>query len=299
MIPYSEFITFVRQNVFPELAEIEKRDKKKIFFLKKTPILLALSAGALFVEDMIVHKSDGLKIFFIILFLTGFIGSIWLSVYKKNLKEKFRPKIMKNLRLEAFQKKSRMPVISLRSKGLLPSYSSCFEDDCFCCTVLKTPFAMREVRLKKSSGSGKKRRSVTVFQGPIVYFDTEKNYPATVLVKEKRKTGLFLLGEDKKNHVTLEDPEFEEKYAVFSKDQIGARKILTPAFMETLKKVETVFQAPASLLFDKNQVIVAIDTRRDMFEFIDLKNGLTDEAPYRRFYEETAALQTLGELLKN
>jgi hypothetical protein len=42
------------------------------------------------------------------------------------------------------------------------------------------------------------------------------------------------LGGDGRSRVKLEDPEFEAAYQVWSTDQIAARALLTPAFMERL-----------------------------------------------------------------
>ena len=66
--------------------------------------------------------------------------------------------------------------------------------------------------------------------------------------------------------IKLENTEFEKEFAVYSEDQIEARKILTPVIMENLVKLQrsTKFRIYASFL--DNRVYFAINTNKDMFE---------------------------------
>lgn len=84
-----------------------------------------------------------------------------------------------------------------------------------------------------------KRYYITEFSGLVITLKFEKNFQGkTILANDKGKVFNFVQGMAKnEERVELESPEFEELYEVYSTDQIGARKILTPAFMEKLTKL--------------------------------------------------------------
>ena len=88
-------------------------------------------------------------------------------------------------------------------------------------------------------GSGKSRR--TVFQGQIFNIAFPRRFLGTTVVlrdsgwlnRFERPRGLEKVG--------LEDPHFEEVFEVFGDDQVEARAILTPTFMERLVALESAY----------------------------------------------------------
>jgi hypothetical protein len=98
-------------------------------------------------------------------------------------------------------------------------------------------FALCEATL--SQGSGKSRH--TVFHGQIFRIGTPRRLLGTTVVlrdsgwldRFERPTGLKKVG--------LEDPVFERIFEVFGSDQVEARVILTPTFMQQLVDLETAY----------------------------------------------------------
>jgi hypothetical protein len=91
------------------------------------------------------------------------------------------------------------------------------------------------VELKLDSGSGKNRR--TVFDGLLVTIDLPRDTHAiTAVVSDAGDFGNFAerMGKSGRQRVRLEDPVFEKTYEVYGTDQIAARALLHPAFMEKL-----------------------------------------------------------------
>jgi len=75
--------------------------------------------------------------------------------------------------------------------------------------------------------------------------------------------------------IKLEDPLFGRKFTVYSEDDIEARYLVTPAFMERFLKLTTSFGTKnAKCAFFDNKVMFAISTRRDLFEFGSLFKSL-------------------------
>ena len=80
----------------------------------------------------------------------------------------------------------------------------------------------------------------------------------------KYKTG-------RKSDVNLEDVVFSKKWKVMATDQIEARYLLTPAFMERMLKVKKLFRSRnIEFSFFDNKLLIAIHTNKNMFETANL-----------------------------
>lgn len=93
---------------------------------------------------------------------------------------------------------------------------------------------------------------MTLFFGilAIIYF---------AAVHKKRKTAT--------QHVTLEKIAFNKNWNVLTTDQIEARYILTPTFMEKIDAVKKLFHGQhIDFCFYENKLLMAVHTRKDMFE---------------------------------
>lgn len=109
------------------------------------------------------------------------------------------------------------------------------------------------VELKLTHGSGKERR--TVFNGLLTTVTLPRNLKGTTVVLPDR--GVFGNLRDRLagggvERVVIEDPIFEKAYEVYGADQISARALLTPAFMERFRKLAESgrFGAPIALAQD-------------------------------------------------
>ena len=83
--------------------------------------------------------------------------------------------------------------------------------------------------------------------------------------------------------VTLEDSEFNQMYDIYSDDQVEARYILTPTFMERLKNVREVIGGfDVHCLIENKYITLFIETPNDFFE---IGNNITDSINNKRNYE--------------
>jgi len=121
---------------------------------------------------------------------------------------------------------------------LLPSPSDKSFEDFFSGRRGDVDFSLCEARL--TQGSGKNRH--TVFAGQIFRLTMPKKRLATTVVL--RNIGWFKHFECPKGlePVGLEDPVFNKAFAVFGNDQVEAREILTPTFMQHLVDLETAYK---------------------------------------------------------
>ena len=99
---------------------------------------------------------------------------------------------------------------------------------------------MFEAHLEVQKGSGKNRRWVTVFRGAIITMGYGKSFHGTTLLQRANKhKSWFGLGGQKDSvkfdghelaNVDLVHPEFEDRFAVWSDDQVEARYLIETPF---------------------------------------------------------------------
>jgi hypothetical protein len=133
-------------------------------------------------------------------------------------------------------------------------------------------YSILEGKATRTEGSGKNRRTVTIFRGLIVRLDFNKNFGGhTVVVPDSESKilgGLFGEAETRrrKNIARLENVEFEKCYSVYCTDQQEARYLLTPKLMELILEAQTVLGVQIRLSFHDNSVFLTVPQNVDRFE---------------------------------
>ncbi|MGA0600354.1 DUF3137 domain-containing protein [Caulobacter sp. KR2-114] len=133
-------------------------------------------------------------------------------------------------------------------------------------------FALCEARL--TCGSGKEQR--TVFSGQLIQIDFPRKFLGTTVVL--RDSGWLNRFEcpPHLSKVGLEDPHFEKLFEVFGDDQVEARAILTPAFMQQLVDLEQAFNGNhIRCAFTDGSLLIAFEAP-DRFEIGGMFSTLVD-----------------------
>lgn len=139
---------------------------------------------------------------------------------------------------------------SFRSLGLVPGWDRSKYEDRIIGARNETPFEFFEAHLEEkrttTDGKGRTRTTwVTVFRGQCLVVKFHKQFNGvTKVFRDKGMFNIFgkLAQRGTSQKVKLEDPVFEKAFEVFSTDQIEARFILTPDFMERLIGLERAFK---------------------------------------------------------
>ena len=103
---------------------------------------------------------------------------------------------------------------------------------------------------------------------------------------------LFNIYHNKAQKINLEDTNFEKNFYVECDNPVEARYILTPAFMERLNELKTVFTAKNNtwVEIENNQVTFAMQTNDDLYEVGDLYTPATDPKIFNKFFDEIIAI---------
>lgn len=116
----------------------------------------------------------------------------------------------------------------------------------------------------------------TIFEGRYMIFDFNKNFKSNVQVisNDFIKRSLPHIKNNKK--VKLEDIEFNKMFKIYSETEHDAFYILTPHFMEKIKKLYKELDAPIKLTFMENKLHVAVNNGEDSFEY-NVLNPINEE----------------------
>ncbi len=104
---------------------------------------------------------------------------------------------------------------------------------------------------------------------------------------------------EKMDKMQLEDLKFGGMFATYSSDQIEGRFLITPAFMERLLNLKTVFGTEKlKCSFYDDKLMIAIETKQDLFEIGDLHISLKDPQQINAFYNEISSILRMVEYFK-
>lgn len=157
-------------------------------------------------------------------------------------------------------------------------------------TIGRTPFEAAEVQRQYSTG-GKNSTTRIVFKGLFFHLDFNKHVRGTTIVEPESAPSYRVGVRDGLGKVALENPEFEQEFAVHADNEVEARYILTPVMMERLLSLRQRTGRPVYMAFKNNRAYLGINYERALFE--PTIASTTSKAAI----EEMAELFTLAEAI--
>lgn len=287
------------KKFYREIApKIKKFDNERIKTLIKTfcffiPMIILgiflVIAPLFFTEKWNINDPDVIK------FLTGigitFIISAFVLYFsrQKNFENKIKTHIMPTV-CNSFPKLSWVPGLyldftMLKNSFLLNNYDSFESDDIFKGQFKDVNFDI--IESKFTSGSGKNR--ATIFEGVIIKLDMNKNFTGNTVIRPN--TLLHSSPSPILKHTELEDINFEKKFDVFTDDEVEARYLITPSFMERLNEMKVAFKADkVSCAFYNKYLFVALQTPEDLFSICSLFKKVDDPKQFFTMFEEILSI---------
>jgi hypothetical protein len=191
-----------------------------------------------------------------------------------------------------------------RTYQMVPSYNRSNFEDLWSGDLAGRAFTLHEAHLEARRGSGKNQRWVTVFRGAILTIAFARRFHGTTLVERNRKHRKLFGGQ--KDSVTFQGhrldcvdmvhPDFEELFTVWGDDQVEARYLVHPRYIERLVEVERTFGGQnVRALFKGGELVVAIESG-NMFESGSL-DADKDRAMIERCVDQFISLAHLAAAL--
>lgn len=268
-----EFSRIYNEQIQPALKELEQYRKimnKKIkpgYFWQYLLVVLTIVVLVWPIENQLLEFGK------LLLFTICMVSVSILGVNILKLKEKVRKRLKKEILVKILSLynlilDSHYLISSeeIRDMGLFPTFSSKLDDDIFTGVYKGCEIIINECSLVKDNSSHD-----ICFYGLIVKAQMNKVFSGRTIVGRRG----FINSMDNYEEVQLEDIEYMSDMQVYSTNQIEARYILTPAFIERLRLLGQVFYAGRNknrIYQDKNKVFEFI------FNLIAKFPGITESA---------------------
>ena len=162
-----------------------------------------------------------------------------------------------------------------KSHTMLPSFQRSDFEDLWHGDLSGRAFTLHEAHLQQRRGSGKNRRWVTVFRGVIITIGFTRQFHGTTLVQRAGKHRLFGMFGEKDDieaanvnlaRVDMVHPAFEDSFSVYSSDQVEARYLVHPTYVERLIALEEAFSGQDIRTLFKDDELTIVLEAKNMFE---------------------------------
>lgn len=276
MSQYPTFEAFYEQELAFTLFELEA-ERKKLARTSITGGLLLVTAVIVFIAGS--SGSAGWPGFLALILLVA--GLIAIGIYASNksgfvavFKEKIVRKVIHYIN-PTFQYSPKLCINrdDYYSSGLyLTQWDDYNGDDYVEGQLDKTYFCFSELHTQYRKQSGKTSHNVTIFKGLFFIGDFNKHFRGRTYVWSRSNPQMnFIIKHFSSfganlEKVSLESSNFERSFVVYSNDQVEARYLLTPAFMERMMRLKQMMGDGISFSFINTNIFVAIPIEGKLFE---------------------------------
>ena len=243
------------------------------------------------------------------------LGAVKMSALRKTVKRELNTRIAEAFAL-GYREQPAAPARfdAFTSHGLVPRGDRRSFEDNFYGALHGARFELYEAHMEDRRRSKNRTYHVTVFRGALIRIRFPRTVEGVTLVT--RDKGIFnaFEGWGKKifgargaelERIGLVDPEFEKQFEVYGTDQVMARYLLTPSFMERLleleallkgKNVRCVFDESLAEAAGQGELLIAAETG-NLFEPATLFTPLTDPKRVEDLYADIAMIEQIAATL--
>lgn len=289
-----------RRGPFRDWLAMMERQRRWIIWPTYLAVPLTLLGSLFLLQFAEGHISPGLAI---ILFFAGMVGGYRLAVWpmrrwRARFGDDYYSKLFTLLgyryQADAPQKFQKL----VEEQYILPLYDKVHLARHVSGEVGDTCFALANCRLERKAG--RNDEPTVCFNGLFGYFTFRKPFRGTTVVYSHSnylgaRTKWLPDGVDR---VHLESSEFEQAFDVYSTDQVEARYLLTPAFMERALKFRRRSKGAMSLAFHDSCLFVAVHLDDEFFETPSSHFNLDDAGQFERSASAVLFIDAAVRILK-
>lgn len=297
------FNTYWEKNLCPLLKSKEKLRKKYVarfwcLLLLALFVLPAVTIG-IYVFNKYFQKNIDSGLFFIVLAVFIFLLRQPFKSYKKRMKNDTMQTFINYFKGFTYEQGKGLSLEEIDKSHIFPSADIIEADDCFEGSFQDVRIRVCEQIFKNIQRTKRGKKEVVVFQGIAVELAMNKNFQGqTVVLKD---SGFFnrFKGLSGFERIRLEDPQFEKLFEVYGTDQVEARYLLTPVFMERIIKLKDLYKSKSiQLSFHDNNVLIAVKTKEDMFEPYSFFKTNLNKQKIDRVFEQFLTVFSIVDILK-
>lgn len=280
-----EFQEAFFKKISPGLSKYESERLRQFGYTR------AVKIAALIIILVLVFLTKQIDIG-LILFICCIAGAVCFGLKKKfenEIKQKIMPYVCKCLG-DLKWKYAQCSFEQLLCKsGIIDRYNRVSYDDSFTGIYKDINYEICETSFYYKTGTGKNSSTRTVFKGVMIKLDMNKSFTGNTVIRPDTLKHASPAANLK--HTTLEDVVFEKKFDVFTDDEVEARYLITPSFMERLNNMKTAFSADrVSCAFIEKYLLVGLHTSKDLFSICSLKEPVNDGKQFFTMFEEILSI---------
>lgn len=304
------FAFHYQRYIAPKVAPFEARRIHALQRLRHNsfiglPGIFAIIVGMIYFLGTTAHSdAKEMAVWVAIAACGAIVYWVYLPVknYKENVKEEVYPDVFRFFG-DAFMYSatSALSAHDLKPSEIIPSFTDESNEDYIKGMHKGVRLELMESRLIRETRSGKNRSRTTVFRGIFVLLDMNKHFFGKTLVKRDRGQVFNWFAKRIGSHekVVLEDPVFEKMFEVYSSDQVEARYLLTPSFMQRLLDLSELFGGNGiQASFYEDRLLLMIPSDKNRFEIVSVFQPATFIDDIKLILEEMKLIFQIIEILK-
>ncbi len=221
----------------------------------------------------------------------------FIKAIEFSIKKQIMPRVCKCIgNLSWKQGSYKNPRILASAKIIRNDYDDVIVDDVFEGEHRGVKIEIVDARYVFKSGKGSQEFNITCFWGAFVVLKMNKKFKGKTVIKPD---GLMKFDNFSLKRTELEDVVFEKKYDVYTNNEIEARYLITPSFMERLNEMKTAFKTNKVICsFHRDQLIIAFDTGKDPFNLVSLFKSTDNPKLYSQMFDEFLSIVKLIDYFK-
>lgn len=310
------------EKIFPLIEDVEiyRRELcnqlilRSILFSSIFSVLLGVIVY--FEERNIIYAISFGIVSMIVFFTANFLRAPQKKLFSAKLKDKFFYTVIKSFtQIDLWQKNRKeseiIPYNELIESGLFSDFTYRKNDDEFRGVYKGVQSAVSE---RECFFQTPMTEPSIVFKGLIIKFKSNKRIAQRTIIASKRKSPIkfllafivtvlclsFRLGiENILNSVVAGVVVASVLYFTTSEDEVEARYLLTPTFIEKFSKLKKVMKADTvKCSFYNNSIMIAVRSEKDFFELGNLFKNVSDLSTIENFYRDISIIFELIEYFK-
>ena len=262
-----------------DLLENVRLKKLKIYETRKRlaiPAALVLGPACMFVDYLLLFTrhfssdNDAAGLTFLVM------GALYAWVtqpkrdYAKAYKNEILPRIAALFGNFTYAANGKIDMARMNPSQIVPHHNRYSSEDYFTGEYKGVRMEFSEMELEIRSGSGKNRRTVTVFKGLAILLDTNhKRFFGHTIIDENRTAigQWFKQKTSKLERADMVDPEFEKVFDAWTNDQVEARYLIDPLMIERLTALYAEYKGDKmAAAFYENKMLIMIASKHNHFE---------------------------------
>lgn len=232
------------------------------------------------------------------------IGGAWLVslMFRGRIKLFLVPKVTAFFGYSYSHRPRGFDVAPFIANALIPRHDDARLEDSIDGTHNGVDFRLCEAVLRRRSGrtSSGSTSYKTVQRCLLLSVAVAKPFEGRTIVLRDPSAVKRVFGSQPAERVRLEDPRFEKQFEVYGTDQVEARYLMTPSFMERVAALAGVVEcaAPPQLAFVEHHLLIALQLDRDRFEGGALTTPMAGRARAEALIEELRVIAGIIDTLK-